>query len=200
MPLGKIQFLAAADVSFSRKSPVLFAAVLVYTFPDLELVEHQENVSEAQFPYIPGLLSFREAPALVPLFERLNHLPDVVLVDGQGIAHPRRFGIASHLGVLLDLPTVGCAKSRLVGEFERLPEKRGEWVPLTDNGQVIGRVVCTRSGVKPLFVSVGHKVTLPDAMNLVLRSVSKYRIPDPLRGAHNWVNRLRREAEDASPC
>ena len=196
LPPESIRILAAADVSFSKRSPVLYAAVLVYSFPDLQLIEHREAVSEAEFPYIPGLFFSREAPPLLPLFESLSHKPDVVLVDGQGVAHPRRFGIASHLGVLLDLPTIGCAKSRLVGEFSHIPETRGETVDLLDDGELIGKLVCTRSGTRPVYVSVGHRVTLDDAVEIVLQSAPKYRIPEPLRGAHQWVNRLRKSHEE----
>ncbi len=187
----RIQYLASADVSFNRKSPFLFSAVLVFSFPDLKLLEKKQAKTRALFPYIPGLLSFREAPALIPLFQQLKLKPDLILVDGQGIAHPREFGLASHLGVLLGISTIGCAKTKLVGDFAEIPKIKGNWSPLLYRGREIGRVLCTRSNVKPIFISVGHRINLDSAVQIVNRTVSRYRIPDPIREAHILVNKMR---------
>jgi len=142
-------------------------------------------------PYVPGLLSFREAPACIEAAEKLEDEPDVFIIDGQGIAHPRRLGIAAHLGLFFDRPTIGCAKSRLTGEFEEPGADRGASTPLTDKGEVIGAVVRTRATVKPVFVSVGHKCTLEDAVRIVLDCAPKYRLPEPTRVAHQMVSRLK---------
>jgi deoxyribonuclease V len=147
-----------------------------------------------RFPYVPGYLSFREVPPLLAAFEGLERPPDLVLVDGHGRAHPRRFGIACHLGVLLDLPTVGCAKSRLVGAHREPGPRRGATTRLVDGDEVIGVVLRTRPGAKPVYVSVGHRVSLSRARSLVLRLAPRYRLPEPIRAAHAEVNRLRREA------
>ncbi len=160
------------------------AAVVVLTFPDLTLQQEATAESEIAYPYVPGLLAFREVPVILKALERLPTLPDVLICDGQGRAHPRRLGLASHLGVLLDHPTVGCAKSRLVGEHAPVPDERGAWVPLVDRGEVIGAVVRTRAGVKPVYVSVGHRITLPEAIELVLKCAPRYRLPEPIRLAH----------------
>jgi len=191
LSVERIRFLAAADISFSKQQPELYAAVLLFTFPELILVEHQTTIAQAEFPYIPGLLSFREAPVLLPLFLRLQQKPDVIFIDGQGIAHPRRFGLASHLGVLLETPTIGCAKSRLCGSYTSVPQHKGEWIPLRDGDVEIGWVLCTRTGVKPIFISVGHRVDLDSAIRIVMRTVSRYRIPEPIRAAHRLVNSMR---------
>ncbi len=188
---NKIKYLAAADISFSLRSPVLYAAVLLFTYPDLRLIKIEATKIEATFPYIPGLLSFREAPVLLPLFRRMEPAPDVILVDGQGIAHPRRFGLAAHIGVLLDIPSIGCAKTKLCGEYKSEPREKGEWALLTDGEEEIGRVLCTRKNVKPIFISVGHLVDPDSAIRIVLHVSAKFRIPEPIRQAHNEVNRLR---------
>jgi deoxyribonuclease V len=191
LALEKIKYLAAADISYQKKNPDLFGAVLLFTFPELILVESQTVQTKATFPYIPGLLSFREVPALLPLFKNLGQRPDVILVDGQGIAHPRRFGIASHLGVLLGIPAIGCAKSKLVGEFEGIPEQKGDWTSLRHKGEEIGKLLCTRDFVKPIFISVGHLVNLDSALKIVMKTVKRYRIPEPIRQAHILVNQMR---------
>ena len=193
LPLERIQYLASADVSFDRKSPYLFSAVLLFSFPELKLVEVKQAKTRALFPYIPGLLSFREAPALLPLFQQLKQKPDLILVDGQGIAHPREFGIACHLGLLLGISTIGCAKTKLVGDFAEIPKIKGNWSPLLYKGREIGRVLCTRSNVNPIFVSVGHRINLDSAVQVVNRTVSRYRIPDPIREAHFLVNKMRKD-------
>ncbi len=159
---------------------------------ELELVDVAEAVVPARFPYVPGLLSFRELPALLAAFSRLRVRPDAILCDGQGVAHPRRFGLACHLGVLLDLPAIGCAKSRLIGAHEEPGSHRGDRTPLRDGREMIGTVLRTRDRVRPLFVSVGHRATLRDAVHLVLRCGAGYRLPEPTRWADAAVGRLAR--------
>lgn len=192
--IGDWKTLAAADVSFTRRSPVLYAAVVVVERETLDVVERVGLAAPAAFPYVPGLLSFREAPALIEAFRLLKTTPDVVLVDGQGIAHPRRMGIAAHLGLCLDRPTVGCAKSRLCGTFDPPGPRRGDRSPLMDKGEVIGAVLRTKDRVNPLFVSPGHLCDLESCVDLVLSLTGKYRLPGPNRMAHEYVNQVRREA------
>jgi deoxyribonuclease V len=157
-----------------------------------EAIEEVTVQRRAEFPYIPGLLSFREMPALLAAFEKLRARPDVIIYDGHGIAHPRGFGIASHLGVLLDVSTIGCAKKRLVGEHEEPGPERGSQVPLILDGRTIGTVLSTRSNVKPVFVSIGHRIGLRSAVRLVLESGGGYRLPEPTRRAHLLSNAARR--------
>ena len=191
-PLDPWRTLAAADVSFDRGSDVLFAAVVVVVADTFEVIEKVGLKAPARFPYVPGLLSFREAPALLEAFDRLQARPDVVLCDGQGIAHPRRLGIASHIGLQLNLPTVGCAKSRLCGHFDEPGPDRGDRSPLIDKGEVVGAVLRTRNKIAPLFVSPGHRCDLESAVGLVLATTRKYRLPIPTRLAHDYVNEVRR--------
>lgn len=156
-----------------------------------ELVETASATMDVTFPYIPGLLSFREAPVCLAAIEKLEHQPDVFMIDGQGIAHPRRLGLAAHLGLFLDKPTIGCAKSRLTGTFAEPALEKGAHEPLYDGDEIIGAVVRTRTNVKPLFISVGHRCTLDDAIDLTLACAIKYRLPEPTRLAHNTVSRLK---------
>ena len=197
-PLGDWETVAAADVSYDRYSPILHAAVVVVRRGTGEVIERTGVSARATFPYVPGLLSFREAPPLLEAFEKLRTTPDVVLCDGQGIAHPRRLGIASHLGLWLGIPTVGCAKSRLYGLYEEPGPRRGDRAPLTADGRVIGAVVRTRDRVKPLYVSPGHRCDLDGAIAVVLELADGYRLPRPARMAHEYVNELRREAARSS--
>ena len=190
--LGPVRRVAGADVSYDRRSPVLHAAVVVLDAASLEVLETAGVRARARFPYVPGYLSFREMPALLEAFARLRTRPDLLVADGHGRAHPRRFGIACHLGVALDLPTIGCAKSRLVGAHREPGARRGSHVQLRDEGEVIGEVVRTREGVKPVFVSVGHRVSLASARRWILRLAPRHRLPEPVRAAHEEVNRLRR--------
>jgi len=191
--------VAGVDVSYDRGSPVLFAAVVVLDAARLEILEIASVRQEARFPYVPGYLSFREIPPLLEAFARLRTRPDLLVVDGHGRAHPRRFGIACHLGVVLDVPTIGCAKSRLVGEHREPGMRRGAHVALRHQGEVIGEVLRTREGVKPVYVSVGHRVTLPGARRALLRLAPRTRLPETTRAAHAEVNRLRLEAAGADP-
>jgi len=188
-----VKTVAGADASYSPKGGQVHAAVLVFTFPDLILIDQALAADTMDFPYIPGLLSFREAPALVKAFKKIGKKPHVVIFDGQGIAHPRGLGLASHMGLILDCPTIGCAKTRLVGNHGPLPQARGSTAVLTDQGRILGGVVRTRSQVKPVFVSPGHAITLTEAISLVLDCCRGYRLPEPTRQAHIAVNRYRLE-------
>jgi deoxyribonuclease V len=192
-PLTRCELIAGADVSYNRFSTTFFASVVVLRFDDCSVVETQGAVSEVTFPYVPGLLSFREAPVLLEAFAKVQAEPDVIMLDGQGIAHPRRLGLASHIGLWLDRPCVGCAKSRLTGHFKEPGKKAGSLAPLIAGGEVVGDVVRTKDGVQPVFVSPGHRIDLPSAVRLVLATCRGYRIPEPTRQAHLHVNALRRQ-------
>ena len=194
-PLGDYELVAGADVSYNRFSPIFYAAVVLLRRDDWSVVEVASAVGESTFPYIPGLLSFREAPILLEAFANLKRRPDVVVVDGQGTAHPRRLGIGSHIGLWLGLPTVGCGKTRLCGKFDEPGPTAGDWSPLTDRGQVIGSVLRTKARTKPLFVSPGHLIDLPGAIRVVMESVRGYRQPEPTRQAHLHVNEIRRRGK-----
>ena len=178
------RYIAGVDISVNRFSKTGTGAVVVLSYPGLEIEETQVVTDLIEFPYVPGLLSFREAPLLLAAFKKLTLVPDIVLVDGQGIAHPRRIGIASHLGLLLGIPTIGCAKSRLCGEHEIPYAAAGSYRELKDKGEVIGAVLRTRESVKPLYISIGHMVDLPAAIHWVLACCRGYRLPEPTRLAH----------------
>jgi len=188
--------LAALDVAFvgpPRASCELVAGAVLWDVASARVVERQSVRAEATFPYVPGFLSFRESPAVLAALAKLRGRPDLLLVDGQGLAHPRAFGLACHLGVLTALPAIGCAKSLLVGEpAGRLAEDRGAAVSLLYAGRVVGAMVRTRTSVKPVYVSVGHRVTLAQAVGLVLALAARYRLPEPARAAHNYVTELAR--------
>lgn len=187
-PLPKgVRLIAGADVSILKSQNQLIAGVVLWDLRDGKVIEQTTVRVAAKFPYVPGLLSFREAPAVLEAFATLKRKPDVAMFDGQGIAHPRRFGLASHLGVLLDMPSVGCAKSRLIGTHEEPSTQRGSWSDLTDKGEIIGAVLRSRTNVKPLYISVGHRSDLPSAIDLVLRCAIRYRLPEPTRLAHQLV-------------
>lgn len=190
LPVSQLRRVAGCDVAVAGER--LCAVWIVLSLPELQDIDRAEAVVPARFPYIPGLLSFRELPALAAAFERLRHRPQVVLCDGQGIAHPRRFGLASHLGVLLDLPSIGCAKSRLIGTHPEPGRRRGDQTPLRDGRETIGAVLRTREAVRPVYVSIGHRASLADAVRLVLRCGVGYRLPEPIRRADQEVGRLAR--------
>lgn len=195
-PLSRpIRTIAGADVSYARRGREVYGAVLVFTFPDLILTDKALASDTVEFPYISGLLSFREAPVLVKAFRKIRGRPDVVIFDGQGMAHPRGAGLASHMGVLLDCPSIGCAKSRLVGVHGPLAEDKDSTAALTHHGRVVGAVVRTREGVKPVFVSAGHAITLPEAIGLVLDCCRGFKLPEPIRQAHLAANQLRLDAQ-----
>lgn len=180
----EVSLVAGADVSSRRSQDKAKAAVVVLSFPELAVVEVAVAEGKLALPYIPGLLSFREAPLVLEAFARLKSRPQLLLVDGQGLAHPRRFGLACHLGLLLDMPTIGCAKSRLWGHSEEVGPQPGQWAPLLDGEETIGAALRTRAGVKPVYVSVGHRIDLEGACAWVRRLCRGFRLPEPLRQAH----------------
>lgn len=186
--LGTIERIAGVDVGFEDQNRVTRSAVAVLEFPSLKLVEFAVARVPTRFPYVPGLLSFREIPAVLKALEQLNSLPQLLLCDGQGIAHPRRIGIASHLGVLLDLPTIGVAKSRLIGTHTEVAEEKGAWVALQDKDETIGAVLRTRTRVKPLYISPGHRIGLESAVQFVMACVTRYRLPETTRWAHRLAS------------
>jgi len=199
--------IAGIDCAFSKDGQRIIASVVVLAaptaqkglwgpleLPDFELVETTTACLKVTFPYIPGLLSFRESPVCIAAVEKLKNEPDLFLIDGQGIAHPRRLGLASHLGLFFDKPTIGCAKSRLTGTFNEPPPEKGAYSLLKDQNQTIGAVVRTRTNVEPVFVSVGNKCLLKDAIEITLACTTKYRLPDPTRLAHQSVSKLRLNA------
>ena len=181
--LGAIGTVAGVDVGFDNDNGLPRAAVVVLRFPELELCEQSLVTLPTRFPYVPGLLSFREAPAILAALDELERLPDLLVCDGQGLAHPRRFGIACHLGVLTGLPAIGVAKKRLIGTHGEPPEARGEWVSLMHKGDVVGAVLRSRAGVKPIYVSSGHRVSLETAVDLVMGCTTRYRLPETTRRA-----------------
>ena len=178
------RLIAGVDISVNRVAGTGTAAAVVLSYPDLEIVETKTVTDKIEFPYVPGLLSFREAPLILAACEDLTVTPDLIMVDGQGIAHPRRMGLASHLGLFLDVPTIGCAKSRLCGRHEEPGNEQGSRADLIDNGEVIGAVLRTRGGVKPVYVSIGHRIDLAAAVHWVLACCRGYRLPEPTRLAH----------------
>ena len=189
---GAIRTVAGADLAFDPETDTAFAGVIVYRFPEMEEVERQTARRKLRFPYVPGLLSFREGPVLLAAFARLCIEPDLILIDGHGRAHPRLFGIACHLGVLLDKPTIGCAKSLLVGKHDEPGRRAGSMAPLDYHGERVGMVLRTRDNVKPLYVTVGHRASLESAVKLVGQCLDGFRIPKPTREADHYVGELRR--------
>ena len=184
--LKKIKYVAGVDVGFQENYKITQAAVAVLSFPELELVEHAIAKMPTTFPYIPGYLSFREIPAILKALEKLQIVPDLILCDGQGLAHPRRFGLACHLGVLIDLPTIGVAKSLFVGKHQEVDIQKGSWQPLIDQDETIGLILRSRTNVKPIYVSIGHKISLPTAKEYVMQCLTKYRLPETTR----WADKL----------
>ncbi len=176
-----VQYVAGVDMGFEAEGTISRAAVAVLSFPDLKLQESAIARRPTSFPYIPGFLSFREIPAVLNALEKISITPDIILCDGQGIAHPRRFGIACHLGLIVDIPTIGVAKSILIGKHQEVPEEKGNWQPLINRGETIGAVLRTRTGTKPLYVSSGHRLSLTTAIDYVLRCTPKYRLPETTR-------------------
>jgi deoxyribonuclease V len=198
-PLAReVKTIAGCDISFNKYDPTIYAGIVVLRLPSLEVVEEVGVVSQTKFPYVPGLLSFRETPSLLEAWELLKAEPDAVMFDGQGLAHPRRVGIASHVGLMIGRPTLGCAKSVLVGKYEEPAEERGSWTPLVDKGETVGAAVRTKTRVQPVFVSPGHFIDLDASIDLVLRTDGGYRQPEPTRRAHLLVNALRRGEREAT--
>ena len=183
--VGEVHLVAGVDMAIHEEHNTVQAAVVLLTYPELEIVERHIYEEPIRMPYVPGLLSFREAPAVIAAFKRLRKKPDLVMADGQGIAHPRRIGIASHLGLWLEIPTIGCGKSILVGRYDKaaLKEEAGSWVPLIDKKEVIGAVVRTRTRVNPMIISPGHLISLENSIKYVLACSKGYRLPEPTRQA-----------------
>jgi deoxyribonuclease V len=190
---SRYRYVAGADVAYSKKDSALYAAIVVLEYPSgKEVISHMLK-GDATFPYIPGLLSFREAPLLLRGFEELPLTPDVVMFDGQGIAHPRGVGLACHVGLFLDVPSIGCAKSRLIGEHEQPGETRGSTTPLLYKEKPVGYVVRTKDRVRPVFVSPGHRVDIESSVRIVLETCRGYRLPEPTRLAHLLSQKAKRE-------
>jgi deoxyribonuclease V len=198
LALGGLRHVAGSDLAVSKRLGRLVAAVVVMTFPGLKVVETRVRAGKLVFPYIPGLLSFREIPTLIRCIEAVRTPFDVMLCDAQGIAHPRGLGLASHLGILIDRPTVGCAKSRLVGEHDDPGPRRGDFARLTYGGRNVGSVLRTREGVKPIFVSPGHLVDHPSSRRVAMACLTRYRLPEPTRLAHIAAGEQRRSLESAT--
>ncbi|MCJ7647296.1 MAG: deoxyribonuclease V [Candidatus Lokiarchaeota archaeon] len=188
---SKIDKIAGVDVSYYQNK--MIAGVIIFEFPNLKTIERQSFISPENFPYIPGLLTFREGPSLLAAFKKVKNEPDIILFDGQGIAHPRRIGIATHLGLFLERPTIGCAKSRLCGKYASVGEGKGDYALLKEGEEVLGAVLRTRKKVKPIFVSPGHKIDLPNSIEIILKCSVKYRLPVPVREAHIFVNQIRND-------
>jgi len=178
------RLVAGIDISSPDAQGIARGAVVVLRYPEFSMVEVKVVEGKITFPYIPGLLSFRESPLILAACEKIINTPDLILIDGQGIAHPRRMGLASHVGLFLDLPTIGCAKSILCGQHRLVGEEAGSHAELLDNGELIGAALKTKSGVKPIYVSVGHRIGLASALQWVLRCCRGYRLPEPTRLAH----------------
>lgn len=186
--LGAVRHVAGTDVGFEQSGAVSRAAVVVLTYPGLELADYSIARLPTRFPYVPGLLSFREAPAVLAALDALRLKPDLILCDGQGIAHPRRMGIASHIGILRDIPTIGVGKTRLTGSHEEPQQQRGAWQPLIDRGEIIGAVLRTRVNTGPIFVSIGHRISLETAVQYVLACTTRFRLPETTRWAHRLAS------------
>lgn len=193
LALSDIHTVAGADISFNRFSDTVYGGIVVLEFPSLKLLDRSGVVVQVDFPYIPGLLSFREIPALLQAWEKLEVKPDILVCDGHGIAHPRRLGIASHTGLLVERPTIGCGKSVLVGKYEEPEEARGSWTPLVHHGETVGAALRTKNKVKPVFASPGHLIDLSTSIEVLLCCDGGYRLPEPTRQAHLFVNELRQK-------
>lgn len=195
--LPDVRTVAGVDVGFEDRDTAR-AAIVVLRLSDLKPVDHAIARQPVPMPYIPGLLSFRECPVILEALDQLDHKPDLLLCDGQGIAHPRRLGVASHTGILTGLPTIGVGKSRLTGRHGPVPEQKGDWTALEDRGETIGAVLRTREGVKPLYISPGHRISLPTAIHYVMACVTRYRLPETTRWAdgiasgrgQRWLDQL----------
>ncbi len=193
----EIRWVAGTDLSYSRNRRLALAAVVLMDYASLRVIEERVMVREVNFPYVPGLLSFRELPALLEALDSIEPKPDVIIADGHGLAHPRFFGLACHLGVETGIPTVGCAKSRLVGEHEEPGPSMGDWVPLVYQGKTVGAVLRTKKGAKPLYVSVGHGTDLVFCIRVVMDCLRGYRLPEPQRRAHQLAEAHKRKMDRA---
>lgn len=187
--LGPVRFVAGVDAGFEEAGRVIRAAVAVLRFPELAIVEHAVVRRATRFPYVPGYLSFREIPAVLAALERLRARPDLLVCDAHGYAHPRRVGLASHLGLVANVPSIGAAKSLLIGRHPPVPRRRGAWRPILDQDELIGAALRTRTGVRPVYVSIGHRVSLATAIGYVLELAPRYRLPETTRWAHRLASR-----------
>lgn len=185
--------IAGADVSYDKKNDKCIASCVIYSIIENKIIEEAIAVKNISFPYIPGLLSFREVPVLLDAFNKVKNNYEIAILDGQGFAHPRRFGLASHIGLWLGKPTIGCAKTKLIGTYEMPLNSKGSWSFLYDKNEIIGAVLRTKEKTKPLFISIGNKMNLQDAISVVLKCITKFRIPEPIRAAHNLVNQCKRK-------
>lgn len=191
----KVRKIAGVDLAFSKENSIGFVAIVVLKYPELELIETKTLSGKVNFPYIPGLLAYREAPLILKAIRKVKEEIDIIMIDGQGIAHPRRFGIASHIGIILNKPTIGVAKSLLIGKHEEVASEKGSYSYITDRNEIIGVALRTKENVKPVYVSIGHMVSLEYAMKIVLDCTKRYRLPEPVRLAHIEVEKVRREYE-----
>lgn len=187
-----IRTIAGADISFNRFDPMVYAGIVTLSFPELQVLSYALVKAPATFPYIPGLLSFREIPALMQAWNLFPEKPDLVMVDGQGIAHPRRLGIATHFGLETGVPTIGCGKSPLLNTFTQPSQKKGSIGEILHEGEQVGVVLRTKDNIQPLFISPGNNVSIDDAQHIVLQCIRKHRLPEPTRQAHLHVNRFRK--------
>lgn len=184
---GDVEYLAGVDVAYEKDGDMVIAAITILDANTLELLETVTHVEKVFFPYIPGLFSFRELPPVLKAYQKLQITPDLIICDGQGYAHPRRFGLACHLGIELNVPTIGCAKTRLIGEYS-IPElKRGSFSNLIDNDEIVGRVLRTQDGIKPVFVSIGHLISIETASDWVIKASPEYRLPETTRSSDHAV-------------
>jgi deoxyribonuclease V len=190
--------IAGCDISFNKYEETVYAGIVVFRLDTLEILEEVGVVSTAPFPYVPGLLTFREGPALIEAWQKLTIEPDVVMFDGHGMAHPRRMGIATHMGLWINRPSFGCGKTVLAGRFDDPASERGNWTPMLHRGETIGAALRTKNKVNPVFISPGHLIDLPTAIDLTLRCDRGYRLPEPTRRAHLFVNTVRRAHLPAS--
>lgn len=197
--LSEVRLIAGVDVAYEKDGDRLLAAVVVLDAVTLAVVEIATAEDVARFPYIPGLFSFRELPPIIKALEQLQHTPDLIVCDGQGLAHPRRFGLACHLGVLFDIPTIGCGKTRLIGEAEEPGVTRGDYAPLIDRGEIIGNVLRTQTGINPIYVSIGHRISLSIAREWVLKLSPRYRLPETTRAADHTVRMMMQPLYPSTP-
>jgi len=194
---NEIKSIAGVDLAPIPTGKQLVCGIIVFSYPELEEIERVSTIVGEKFPYIPGLLAFREGPAIIETYKQIKRIPDLLMIDGQGIAHPRGFGIASHIGVLLDIPSIGVAKQRLYGKYNEPRDDKGTWTPLiSKEGRNIGAVLRTKEGTKPVFVSIGHKIDLITAIKVTLRCSKGYRIPEPVRQADKFVAQSKRRIQD----
>ncbi|MEW6410619.1 MAG: deoxyribonuclease V [Nitrospirota bacterium] len=191
--LENLRLVAGADVSSSKKDDNIYAGVILFSYPSLSIIEESVISGKTRFPYIPGLLSFREGPVLIDAFKGLTRMPELAIFDGQGIAHPAGLGLATHLGLMLDIPSIGCAKNRLIGEYKDPSPRQGSFSPLIYKGIEVGAVLRTKDHVRPVFVSPGHKMDIRESVRIVLALSKGYRLPEVIRQSHILVNRLRSE-------